>query len=191
MDYFKTWKEVMLRPSDFYREMPTSGGYSEPLTFAAISYIISGLLTVIFIRGLHIGDMYGVDSSEFSFSMLLTAVIMTPISGIIYLFIVGAIFYITYKVLGGTGSYEGTVRFMSYASAILVVSWIPLLNLIAWIYGIYLYIVGGTFVHKVSMGKSALAILLPYILVILLTIILLAIIITAVIAFFGSDFFEF
>ncbi len=73
MDYFKTWKEVMLRPSDFYRKMPTTGGYSEPLTFAAISYIISGLLTVILIRGLHIGDMYGVNSSEFSFSMLLAS----------------------------------------------------------------------------------------------------------------------
>jgi hypothetical protein len=68
---------------------------------------------------------------------------------------------------------------MSYASAIVVVSWIPLLNLVAWVYGIYLYVVGGTFVHKVSMGKSVLAILLPYILVILL-----AIVLTAVIAFF-------
>jgi hypothetical protein len=175
MDYFKNWKEVMLRPSDFYREMPTTGGYSEPLTFAAISYVISGLLTVIFISGLHIGDMYGVNS----FSMLLASIIMTPISGIIYIFITGAIFYIIYKVLGGNGTYEGTVRFMSYASAIVVVSWIPLLNLVAWIYGIYLYIVGGTFVHNVSMGKSALAILLPYIIIILV-----AIILAAVLAFF-------
>jgi hypothetical protein len=179
MNYVKTWKEVMLRPTDFFREMPTTGGYSEPLTFATINYIISGLLTVILIRGLHINNIYGVGSSEFSFSMLLATVIMTPISGIIYLLIVGAIFYICYKVLGGTGSYEGTVRFMSYASAIVVVSWIPLLNLVAWVYGIYLYVVGGTFVHRVSMGKSVLAILLPYILVILL-----AIVLTAVIAFF-------
>jgi hypothetical protein len=184
MDYFKTWKEVMLRPSDYYRKMPTTGGYSEPLTFAAISYIISGLLTVILIRGLHIGDMYGVDSSEFSFSMLLASVIMTPIAGIIYLLIGAAIFYIIYKLLGGTGSYEGTVRFMSYASAILVVSWIPLLNLITWIYGIYLYIVGGAFVHNVSMGKSTLAILLPYILAILLAIILAAFIASFVLSHF-------
>jgi hypothetical protein len=175
IDYFKTWKEVMLRPSDFYREMPTTGGYSEPLTFAAISYVISGLLTVIFISGFAGGDMYGVNG----FSMLLASIIMTPISGIIYLFIIGAIFYISYKVLGGNGTYEGTVRFMSYASAIVVVSWIPLLNLVAWIYGIYLYIVGGTFVHNVSMGKSALAILLPYIIIILV-----AIILAAVLAFF-------
>ena len=180
MDYFKTWKEVMLRPSDFYREMPTTGGYREPLTFAAINYIISGLLTVIFISWLQIGDIYGVgDIYGNNFSMRLASVIMTPIAGIIYIIIMGAIFYFSYKVLGGTGTYEGTVRFMFYASAIVVISWIPLLDLVALIYGIYLYIVGGKFVHNVSTGKSILAILLPYILVILL-----AIILTAVIAFF-------
>lgn len=44
MDYIKTWKEVILRPADFYSRMPTTGGYADPLTFAAISLIIYGLL---------------------------------------------------------------------------------------------------------------------------------------------------
>lgn len=39
-NYFKTCKEVILSPSDFYRRMPTTGGYADPLTFAAISLII-------------------------------------------------------------------------------------------------------------------------------------------------------
>jgi hypothetical protein len=42
MDYIETWKEVILRPSDFYRRMPTTGGYADPLTFAAISYSYMG-----------------------------------------------------------------------------------------------------------------------------------------------------
>jgi hypothetical protein len=170
MDYIETWKEVIQRPSDFYRRMPTTGGYADPLTFAAISYVIYGLLTALFNRGMSMGGMYG--SSGFSFSMMLMSVIMMPILGIISLFIGGAIFYIIYKVLGGTGSYEGTVRFMSYATAVLVISWIPIIGLIVGIYGIYLYIVGGTFVHNVSMGKSALAVLLPTILVFLLAMVI-------------------
>jgi hypothetical protein len=44
MGYIETWKEVMQRPSDFFREMPKTGGYADPLTFAAISFIIYALL---------------------------------------------------------------------------------------------------------------------------------------------------
>jgi len=71
-------------------------------------------------------------------------------------------------VLGGTGSYEGTVRVISYATAVLALSWIPLLGLLASIYGLYLYIVGGMTVHNVSMGKSAVAVLLPIVLIFIL-----------------------
>jgi hypothetical protein len=161
MDYIETWKEVIQRPSVFYRKMPTTGGYADPLTFAAISYIIYGLLTAIFKIGIF-------SSRGFSFSAMLGTIIVTPIAGIISLFIGGAILYIIYKALGGTGSYEGTVRFLSYASAPMVLSWIPFLGLIAGIYGLYLYIVGGMTVHNVSMGKSAIAVLLPTILILLL-----------------------
>ncbi len=64
MDYIETWKEVIQRPSNFYRKMPTAGGYAEPLTFAAISYFIYGLLTALFNRGMMggmsgYGGMYG------------------------------------------------------------------------------------------------------------------------------------
>ncbi|KKG11592.1 hypothetical protein EO98_05800 [Methanosarcina sp. 2.H.T.1A.6] len=171
MDYIETWKEVIQRPSDFYRKMPTTGGYNEPLTFAAISYIIYGLLTGLFGRGMMRG-MYGYGGiTEFGFSTVLMTVIMAPIVGIISIFIGAAIFYIIYKVLGGTGSYEGTVRFISYASAVMALSWIPLIGWFFGLYEIYLYIVGGMIVHDVSMVKSAIAVLLPTFVVILLAIV--------------------
>jgi hypothetical protein len=182
MGYIETWKEVMQRPSDFYREMPKIGGYADPLTFAAISFIIyallTALLTAFFGRGMYMdggmyGGMYG-GVREFSFFAVLITLIMTPIAGIISLFIEAAILYIIYKVLGGTGSYEGTVRFISYATAVLVLSWIPIIGWIVGIYGIYLYIVGGMYVHNISMARSAIAILLPTLLVILLMAIVMA-----------------
>ena len=179
MDYIETWKEVIQRPSDFYRKMPTTGGYTDPLTFAAISYAIYGLLTALFNRGMMMGDMYG-GSRGFSLSTALMTAISAPIVGIISIFIGAAILYIIYKVLGGTGTYEGTVRFVSYATAVLVVSWIPLIGLIGWIYEIYLNILGGAFVHNVSMGKSAIAVLLPAILIFLL------VMIVALVAFSSS-----
>jgi hypothetical protein len=179
----------MLRPSDFYRSMPKTGGYADPLIFAAISFIIYGLLTALlaglFGRGMYMGGMYGgmYDGMyggtydgvrEFSLFTVLATVIILPIAGIVSLFVEAAILYVIYKVLGGKGSYEGTVRFVSYATAVLVVSWIPLVGWIAGLYGIYLYIVGGMYVHDVSMGKSAIAILLPTILVFILMALVMA-----------------
>ena len=107
---------------------------------------------------------------------------MTPIGGIIGIFIGAAILYIVYKILGGDGTYEGTVRFVSYATAVLVLSWIPIIGWIMGIYGIYLQIVGGMHVHNVSMIKSAIAVLLPAILLFVLVVIILG----AMLAFVGS-----
>jgi hypothetical protein len=181
MDYINTWKEVMLRPNDFYRSMPKSGGYADPLTFAAISFIIYGFLAAflagIFGYGTYMGGMYGGtygNARGFSLFAILATVIITPIVGIISLFIEAAILYVIYKILGGEGSYEGTVRFISYATAVLVVSWIPIVGWIAGIYGIYLYIVGGMHVHDVGMGKSAVAVLLPTILLLILMVLAIA-----------------
>lgn len=185
MDYIETWKEVMQSPSDFYREMPKTGGYTDPLTFAAISFIIyallAALLTVLFGHGIYMGGMYGGmyegmygSARGFGFFAVLMTLIITPIAGIISLFIEAAILYIIYKILGGTGSYEGTVRFISYATAVLVLSWIPIIGWIVGIYGIYLYIVGGMYVHDVSMTRSAIAVLLPTLLVILFMFIVMA-----------------
>lgn len=178
MDYINTWKEVILRPSDFYRSMPKTGGYADPLIFAAINFILYGLLTALiaglFGRGMYGGmydGMYG-GFGGFSFLAVIMNVVIIPIVGIISLFIEAAILYIIYKVLGGNGSYEGTVRFISYATAVLLLSWIPFIGWVFGFYGLYLYILGGMNVHDVSMVKSTIAVLLPTFLAILLGIII-------------------
>ena len=187
MDYIEIWKEVIQSPSDFYRRMSTTGGYSDPLTFAAISFAISGILSALLSFGIY--GIFGMHGRGFSFLTLIGLVIATPILGIIGLLIGAAILYIIYKILGGTGSYEGTVRFVSYATAVQALSWIPLIGLILWVYGIYLTIVGGSFVHKVSMGKSAIAVLLPSILVLILVFIVAGVaILGAIIGGFSSSF---
>src|SRR5574344_825119 len=101
MGYIETWKEVMQSPSDFYREMPKTGGYTDPLTFAAISFIIyaflAALLTVLFGPGymgwMHGGTYGGMYEGMFGssrglgFFTILMTVIITPITGIISIFI--------------------------------------------------------------------------------------------------------
>src|SRR5664279_4594245 len=89
MDYIKTWKEVMLRPSDFYSRMPMTGGYADPLTFAAISFIIRGILTVLFRS--RVLTLVGMHDWIYS-SSIFSTVIITPIESIVGLFIIALIF---------------------------------------------------------------------------------------------------
>lgn len=194
MNYIETCKEVMQRPSDFYRKMPTTGGYADPLTFAAISFFICGLLNALTgillsragyvdgIYGIMLGGTYGV--GEFSSSTIILYVIITSILGIIFLLIEAAILNIIYESFGGTGSYEGTVRFISYASAANIFAWIPIFTWIFSIYMLYLSIVGGMIVHKVSMWKSLLSTLLDLLVIVLLVfaIVIAVIIVLAVVS---------
>ena len=192
MNYIETCKEVILRPSDFYRRMPTTGKYSEPVIFAVISLIISLLSNAIvsygmFIFGIHssILTFGSIPFSKFDFSIFsyVIELFFITIAGI---FIGSLIFNLLYKTLGGTGSYEGTVRFLSYGYAINLISWIPLLNLIAIIYALYTVIVGGSFVHNVSMGRSAVIVVLLYPVLTVIFIIFIAILVGFISVLFGS-----
>lgn len=156
-EFIGTWKKVITTPGDFFREMPTSGGYGEPLKFAVINYIIAGIGMALISLG----------------SMFFMIVVM-PIVGIIWLFISGAILYICFKIVGGSGSYEGTVRMLSYVSAVSAVAWIPILGWIVALYTIYLKIVGGTFVHDITTLRSVIAILIPLIVLTIIVALLIA-----------------
>jgi len=152
-DYVNTWKEVLLRPSDFYREMPKIGGYFDPIAFATVNLCISMLFCLIFNS-----NSYVLTDALSKTPMFVAIVIF--VAGIGSLLIDATILYIIYKVLGGTGSYEGTARLVLYASAAPMFIWVPLVGWIFGIYQFYLYIVGGKFVHNISMERSGLAIIL-------------------------------
>lgn len=167
-NYLKNSKEIILRPYDFYKRMQTTGGYADPLSFAAISLIIGFFLRAIVSYGmvkfgihssiLTFGSMPVSKSDFYLFSYVLELILLSIVS-----LIVGSlILNLLYKAFGGTGSYEGTLRFISYASAVNLVSWIPLLGLIAAIYALYITIIGGSVVHNVSKGRSAIISLVLY-----------------------------
>jgi len=189
-EFIETWKKVITTPSDFFREMPTSGGYEAPLKFAVVNYIIAGIGTALvsilaftFIASLLPMTSFWPGSA---FGSALSNIIVTPIMGIIGLFIIGAILYVCFKIVGGSGSYEGTVRIVAYASAVEAVSWIPILGWIAGLYAIYLAIVGGTFVHNITTMRSVIAILIPLIVVAIIMILLIVVLGAAFLTALGT-----
>ena len=186
-NFIDTWKKVITSPSAFYESMPKEGGYGEPLKFALINFIVLGIgsaiITILYnLIGFSLPSnvsLMGTSTTiatEITIMSVISDIIVTPIIGIIGLFISGVILFILFKIVGGSGSYEGTVRILSYSSAVSLLAWIPLLGILAVLYGIFLDIIGGKSVHNISTLRSAIAVLLPFVLVILLTIVLAAVI---------------
>jgi hypothetical protein len=170
-NYVDTLKKVLTNPEGFYSEMPKEGGYQEPLTFAAINFAIFGLLSgiVAVIKGAGAGS-------------IVTVLVGALIGGIIGLFIFGIILFIFFKIFGGSGGYEGTVRILSYSSAVQIFTWIPYIGGIIGLYSIWLNIVGGKHVHNLTTIKSAIAVLLPVVILLAIILMLMAVIIASIAA---------
>lgn len=151
--YIDVWRKVILNPRDFFSNMPNTAGYANPLVFLVISSAIGGLF-----GGLVAGSF-------------LSGLIGIPIAATIGSFIGGGILYLSSLIFadGAKGGYEGTWRIGAYASALSVVTWIPIIGSIISLYGIYISIMGIEQVHSVSTTKATITVLVPIAIIALLT----------------------
>ena len=142
-------KTVLVKPKEFYQNMPTTGGFPSPLIFLAVCLGISAFLSAI-IWGTIAGFFYSL------------------IFGLIISFIGAAILYfVAQQFFEGKGTYEGTYRIVAYAGVVHLVSWlavIPVLGWLIWIlaflYGFYLQFVGVERVHKITQGQAIVTVLI-------------------------------
>ncbi|MDF1557332.1 MAG: YIP1 family protein [ANME-2 cluster archaeon] len=107
-DFKDTWLKVMRSPDDFFAQMPTKGGYADPVRFAAINYLIAGISLMI----IQFAFQYmsgGMNIALISLAMGFVSFIGILIIGFIGLFIGGGMLHIFFRVLGGTGTYEGMI----------------------------------------------------------------------------------
>ncbi len=100
-NWYRTAKEILFRPKEFFKEMPTEGGYWEPLKFALIN---------IFIAGVFISFPYRSNILVYSFF------VFQLIFGSIAIFIIAATLHPFLKLDGGKKNYEATFRAVAYLS---------------------------------------------------------------------------
>ncbi|MCK5242699.1 YIP1 family protein [bacterium] len=157
-NYYDTGKKVLLKPVEFFREMPTTGGYKDPLIFAIITAVIMGVgLTAI---TLGVGFL---------------AILFAPIAVAISIFLAALLLLVCAKIVGGTGTYEATLRVAAYANIVNIIGWIPIVSVLGSIYGLVLTIIGMKEIHSLSTVKAiiavGIAIAIVFIIVVLLAII--------------------
>jgi len=146
-----TVKEVITNPTGFFKEMPKSGGFGEPLIFMVAMGVVSALVGVVL-------SIFGLGFTG-TFNMALVSILLVPILTAIFGFVGAAILFIIWKILGSQESYETAYRCGAYMTTITpitaVINAIPYLGIIislAW--AMFLIVTASTEVHKIKTNTA-------------------------------------
>ena len=152
--FFELAKAVFKTPREFFKSMPTSGGFMPPLVFAGTMGALGGAIlwavTVVFSGSLMAG-----------FGAFVGGLIMAPVGALIG----GGFGFVLWRALGSSREFEIAFRCCAYASAVSVVA-IPaagipylgvLLGLGATGWSFYLLYLASIEVHGIEERKAKIA----------------------------------
>jgi hypothetical protein len=172
--FIRTVQNVVINPIGFFRGIPKQGNFVNPLVFALICAVISGILggIVNFLIGLAFSS--GNQGVASAFLSLIGNIILTPIGVAIGLFIGAGIYHLLVLLLvrPSNAGFEATFRVVAYASVIQLVSWIPIVGIIAGLYAVVLSVLGIREVHNTTTGKALLVVLIPVAVLLLIALII-------------------
>jgi hypothetical protein len=173
--FVNTVRNVVTAPAGFFRGIRREGDFVNPLIFAIICYEVSAIL----------GGIIALAFGSRGFGGFLASIIFAPIGAAIGLFIGAGILHLLVMLIVGSrnSGFEGTFRVGAYSSVTSLVSWIPIIGVIASLYGIYIAIMGIREVHSTTTGRAALVVLIPVVLVIILAVLILG---AALLAIFSA-----
>ena len=103
----QTTLKILTKPAEFFKTMPKTGGFLEPLIFALIMGIIAGIIHAII-------SMFGLSYIGRSFLESLGLIIFIPLAVIIASFIGAAIMFLIWKLMGSQENYEVSYRCVAY-----------------------------------------------------------------------------
>lgn len=119
----QTAMKVLTSPSEFFKEMPKTGGFVEPLVFMIAMGVVAGLLqSILSVLRLQVGA---------GMAMGLGSVIILPIMIGIFGFVGAAILFLIWKLTGSQESYETAYRCGAYIGVLTPIS--VLLHLIPFV----------------------------------------------------------
>jgi hypothetical protein len=140
-------RTVLTTPGDFYRQMPKSGGFVEPIIFMVVMAAVGAIILITFgFLGLGALSALGVG---------ITSLIFMPIMAVIGSFIGAGGMFVIWKLMGTQKSFEVAYRCVAYASAIYPV--VALIGLVPYIgsivgvaWGMYLMFIATKEVHQLN-----------------------------------------
>lgn len=142
---------VILRPVAFFQAMPKKGGFRTPYVFLLVVGLLDMLLLSLF-QGLVAGPAAGL---VFAGRAFLLAPLALTLSG----FVLTTIFFVFWKLMGSTQSYETAYRTFAYSYAIspvtTVMGFVPYFALVGFFWWFGLLVIASVYVHGIHRLKAA------------------------------------
>jgi len=176
--FIQTVREVIFNPVNFFRGIRREGDFLNPLFFAIIcaliTGVIGGILRLIFtlVRGGGFGGALG---------SLIANIIFIPIGTAIFLFIWAGIYHLLALLIirPSHAGYEATFRAVAYAQALQAVAFlafIPILGLLVIlviaVYQVILNVIAIREMHSTTTGRAVAVVLVPVAILLLLGLLL-------------------
>ncbi len=168
-------REVVLRPSVFFRSMRAAPPPSlwKALIFALSCYLVSILLSSVvapvgpLARGSPNPLLRLLTEGPATLSSReLLGIVLLPLWGVIGLFMVAALQHLfVWQFFYENRGFKATFAAVSYSSAALLFSWVPVVGLVAVVYEFYLTLVGVRELHSASGRRAFVVVLVPYVIV--------------------------
>lgn len=170
--FVETVRGVILDPAGFYRGIQPSGSLKNPVVFAILCGIVSFPLSFlaapfdpfasnepVFPQGL---SSLAADNLPVTVVLVTIGLILLPLFALLGLYVGALIQHLFVMIfVRQRRNFEATLRVVAYGSALLLLSWIPILGYIATFYLIYVYTVGFKELHSASTTRALLAALVP------------------------------
>jgi hypothetical protein len=193
---FKTLKEALFTPSEFFKKMAVTGGLTDPLLYALIIGM-AGLMSFYFwdimlhnsMQNFMTAEMRAMSERGMLRDQGLSLVsFLTPFSLIVSLFLsTGILHLLLLLVRGGRAGFEATFRVVAYGVSPFAFLLIPFCGMpVTTIWVTVLAIIGLKEAHGITGGKAAFAVLFPFFFCCGLMIAAMMLFMGAIAASFGS-----
>ncbi len=166
---FRTMNDSLFHPSEFFRKMSVTGGFTDPLLYALIVGMVGlmfSYLWQIVMKGAVQNVMPAVQG-QYMFEGIGLAVMafFSPLLVIVGLFVSAGVLHLCLMMVKGARSgFETTFRVVSYGYSANIFLIIPFCGgLLTFVWAIVLYIIGLREAHETTGGKAAFAVFLPLI----------------------------
>ncbi len=156
-NWYRTVKEILFHPREFFRNMPKEGEFFGPLKFALFNILIATLLSFSFPFIIHYNtfgqllQIYG-DYLLLYAALGIAAFLFFGSAGIA---ISSGIYHLLLKLAGAKHRYDATFRTIAYLSVFSLISWMPYVGFFVSIYMLYVLVVAFSEVHEISMIRAA------------------------------------
>ena len=145
---------VVTKPAEFFQQMSKTGGYLEPLVFAVVMGLVSGVIYAVL-------GLFGLGQAGYSGGVgsALSMIVIMPIGTAIGSFIGGAILFVIWKLMGSTEDYEAAYRCGAYVMALspitAVINAVPYAgSIINMAIMVFYLVTASVHVHKIEAQKA-------------------------------------